>query len=314
MMDAIERNLRTHARHHATGRRSCAGGRHRRGQDHHRGQTGRPVRAGPWRRQRGRDHAGHAPRGPPSSSCANLRAAWAWWRTWRMTARAAGPAGPVRQQAHGADRHQRPGAARARAATTPWTCSTARRAPPAGAQCRQPGRRAGRVSVRLPAPGLQQAVVLSKVDEGRQLGPALDVPSATSWWWNGIHGQNMPRDWDNADAGESLVRLSMRSAARRPSTPRPPTWAYFIQPEPIRAGDRRPACLMPLAARPDALGYDPVHPDGCTASRRPPVGLPLMYTAKGPARPRRPDPDSTSRWCASSASHDGQAARERAGR
>ncbi len=57
----------------------------------------------------------------------------------------------------------------------------------------------------------QQQVVLSKVDEAVKLGPALDVVIRHQLLLRGTtHGQKVPEDWSTADAGE-LVRASMRS-------------------------------------------------------------------------------------------------------
>jgi flagellar biosynthesis protein FlhF len=89
--------------------------------------------------------------------------------------------------------------------------------------------------------GVQQAV-LSKIDEAVKLGPALDVAIRHQLLVRGVtHGQKVPDDWADADAGE-LVRQSMRVSSPSAFDPKAADLGfYFIQPDhPRPAAGGRP--------------------------------------------------------------------------
>ena len=77
-----------------------------------------------------------------------------------------------------------------------------------------------------------QHAVLSKIDEAVKLGPALDVAIRHQLVVRGVTtGQKVPQDWEHADAAE-LVRLSMRANGKSAFDPKASDLGFFfIQPD-----------------------------------------------------------------------------------
>ena len=80
--------------------------------------------------------------------------------------------------------------------------------------------------------GSTQHTVLSKIDEAVKLGPALDVAVRHQLVVRGVTtGQKVPQDWEHADAAE-LVRLSMRANGKSAFDPKASDLGFFfIQPD-----------------------------------------------------------------------------------
>ena len=75
--------------------------------------------------------------------------------------------------------------------------------------------------------GAPQAI-LTKTDEAVKLGPALDVLIRHQLVLRGTtHGQRVPEDWYNADAGK-LVRLSMRASSQSAFEPKTEDLGFFF--------------------------------------------------------------------------------------
>ena len=80
--------------------------------------------------------------------------------------------------------------------------------------------------------GGAQHTVLSKIDEAVKLGPAMDVAIRHQLVVRGVTtGQKVPQDWEYADAAE-LVRLSMRASSKSAFDPKAADLGFFfIQPD-----------------------------------------------------------------------------------
>ena len=80
--------------------------------------------------------------------------------------------------------------------------------------------------------GNTQHAVLSKIDEAVKLGPALDVAIRHQLVVRGVTtGQKVPQDWEHADAAE-LVRLSMRANGKSAFNPKVSELGFFfIEPD-----------------------------------------------------------------------------------